>query len=103
MFYSRSEEQLQEWNNFKESGSSFPVAIRALDSPLGPHPESDLDIDLYYVSTPIANMDESDCWISLNHLKKSATSLPEVIEALSSPLGPYPESDLATDLYSAST
>jgi hypothetical protein len=86
MFYSRSEEQLQEWNNFKESGSSFLVVIGALDSPLGPHPESDLDTNLYYVSTPIDNMDESDCWINLNRLKKSTTSLPEVIGALSSPL-----------------
>jgi hypothetical protein len=31
-------------------------------------------------------------------LKKSTTSLSAVIEALSSPLGPHPESDLVTDL-----
>jgi hypothetical protein len=37
------------------------------------------------------------------HLKKSATSLLVVIEALGSPLGPHPESDLTTDLYSGST
>jgi hypothetical protein len=36
-------------------------------------------------------------------LKKSATSLPAAIGALASPLGPYPESDLSTDLYSGST
>jgi hypothetical protein len=42
--------------------------IGALDSPLEPHLESDLTTDLYYVSTPIANMDESDQWIILNLL-----------------------------------
>jgi hypothetical protein len=31
------------------------------------------------------------------------TSLPAAIETLSSPLGPHPESDLVTDLYSGST
>jgi hypothetical protein len=36
-------------------------------------------------------------------LKKSATSLSVMIEALGSPLGPHPKSDLATDLYSVST
>jgi hypothetical protein len=36
-------------------------------------------------------------------LKKSTTSLPVVIGALGSPLGPHPESDLPTDLYSGST
>jgi hypothetical protein len=30
------------------------VMIGALDSPLGPHPESDLETYLYSVSTPIA-------------------------------------------------
>jgi hypothetical protein len=34
--------------------------------------------------------------------KKSVTSLPAVIEALGSPLGLHPESDLATHLYSSS-
>jgi hypothetical protein len=47
-------------------------------------------------------MDESNCKISFNILKKSTTSLPAVIESLGSPLGPHPESDLATDLYSGS-
>jgi hypothetical protein len=36
-------------------------------------------------------------------LKKSVTSLSAVIGALYSPLGPHPESDLATNLYSDST
>jgi hypothetical protein len=36
-------------------------------------------------------------------LKKFVTSLPGVIGALGSPLGPHPESDLATNLYVGST
>jgi hypothetical protein len=51
----------------------------------------------------ITIMDEFDRQINCNSLKKSATSLSVVIEALSSPLGPQPESDLVTDLYSGST
>jgi hypothetical protein len=51
----------------------------------------------------IAIMDESDRQINCNSLKKSATSLSAVIRALGSPLGPHPESDLVTDLYSGST
>jgi hypothetical protein len=48
-------------------------------------------------------MDESDHRISFNRLKKSATSLPTAIGALRSPLGPHPESDLASNLYCGST
>jgi hypothetical protein len=77
--------------------------IGASVSPLGPHSECDLAIDLYSGSTPIANMDESSHRISFNSLKKFTISLSAVIGALGSPLGPHPESDLATDLYSAST
>jgi hypothetical protein len=51
----------------------------------------------------IAIMDESDRQINFNNLKKSATSLSAAIGALGSPLGPNPESDLITDLYSVST
>jgi hypothetical protein len=51
----------------------------------------------------IANMDESDRQINFNSLKKSATSLSVVIRALGSLLGPHPESDLVADLYSGST
>jgi hypothetical protein len=91
------------FNSFKESVTLLPAAIRAMSSPLGPHPESDLATYLYSSSTPIANMDESNRQISFNRLKKSATSLSAVIEALGSSLGHYKESDLATDLYSGST
>jgi hypothetical protein len=51
----------------------------------------------------IAIMDESDRQINFNSLKKSAISLSASIGALYSPLGPHPESDLVTDLYSTST
>jgi hypothetical protein len=49
------------FNSLKKIVTSLSVAIGALGSPLGPHPESDLVIDLYSNSTPIANMDMSGC------------------------------------------
>jgi hypothetical protein len=51
----------------------------------------------------IAIMDESDRQINFNSLKKFVTSLSVTIGVLGSPLGPHLESDLVTDLYSAST
>jgi hypothetical protein len=102
-FYSRPEEQLQERLRLKKFATSLSAVFGALGSPLGPHSESDLVTDLYSGCTPIANMDESDCQINFNSLNKSVISLSAVIEALGSPLGPHPESDLETDLYSAST
>jgi hypothetical protein len=47
-------------------------------------------------------MDEFDHRIGFNSLKKFAISLSAVIGALSSPLVPHPERDLATNLYSDS-
>jgi hypothetical protein len=91
------------FNSLKKSTTLLLAAIGALGSPLGPHPESDLVTDLYSGSTPIANMDRSGCQISFNSLNKSVISLSAAIGALDSPLGPHPESDLETDLYSAST
>jgi hypothetical protein len=91
------------FNSIKKSVTSLSVAIRALGSQLGPHPESNLVIDLYSDSTPIANMDRSGCQISFNSLNKSVISLSVAIGTLGSPLGPHPESDLQTDLYSGST
>jgi gamma-glutamylcysteine synthetase len=55
------------------------------------------------LSATIAIMDESDRQINFNSLKKFATSLATAIRTLCSPLGPYLESDLVTDLYSTST
>jgi hypothetical protein len=55
------------------------------------------------LSAVISIMDESDRHINFNSLKKSVTSLSAAIGALSSHLGPHPESDLVTDLYSGST
>jgi hypothetical protein len=102
-FYSRPEEQLQEHLRLKKSVTSLSAVIGALGSPLGPHPESDLVTELYSDSTLIANMNESGCQISFNSLNKSVISLSAVIEALGSLLGPHPESDLETYLYSGST
>jgi hypothetical protein len=52
---------------------------------------------LTFHSRPEEHLQERLC------LKKSVTSLPAEIEALGSLLGPHPESDLATNLYSGST
>ncbi|WP_428637458.1 hypothetical protein, partial [Shewanella sp.] len=86
------------FNSLRKSVTSLSAVIGALGSPLGPHPESDLPTDLYSGSTLIAIIDESDCRISFNSIKESATSLSVVIGALDSPLGSHPEIDLITDL-----
>jgi hypothetical protein len=91
------------FNNLKKSVTSLSAAIGTLSSILGPHPESDLVTYIYFGSTLIANMDMFDCQISFNSLNKSIISLSAAIGELSSPLEPYPESDLETNLYSAST
>jgi hypothetical protein len=91
------------FNSLKKYVTSLLAVIGALDSPLGSHPEIDLVTDLYSRSTPIANMDRSDCQNSFNSLNKSVISLSTMIGALDSPLGPHPESGLETDLYSGST
>jgi hypothetical protein len=91
------------FNSLKKSVTSLSAVIGALGSHLGPHPKSDLVTDLYSGFTPIANMDMSGCQVSFNSLNKSVVSLSAVIRTLDSPLGPHPESDLETDLYSGST
>jgi hypothetical protein len=91
------------FNILKKSAISVSAVTGALDSPLGPHPESDIVTDLYSISTPIGNMDMSGCQISFNSLKKSVISLSAAIGALVSPLGPHPESGLETFLYFGST
>jgi hypothetical protein len=102
-FHNRLEEQLQERLRLKKSTTSLLAAIGALGSPLEPHLESDLATDLYSDSTPIANMDESNRWISFNLLNKSMISLSVVIGTSDSLLGPRLERDLATGLHSGST
>jgi hypothetical protein len=97
------EEQLQEHLRLKEFVSSLLVTIGALGSPLGPHLKSNLAIDLYSNSTPIANKDESDCRFSFNLLNKSMISLLASIGALGSPLRSRTERDLAIYLYFSST
>jgi hypothetical protein len=90
------------FNLLTKSVISLSAVIGVLDSPLEPHPESDLPTDLYSSSALIAIMDESNCRISFNLLTKSAISLLAVIRASGSPLGSYPERVLATDLHSSS-
>jgi hypothetical protein len=97
-FHSRLEEQLQERLRLKKSTTSLSVAIGELGYPLGPHPESELTTNIYFGSTAIANLDESDRWISFNLLNKFTISLSAAIGASDSPLGPYPERDLAINL-----
>jgi hypothetical protein len=91
------------FNSLTKSTTLLSAAIEALGSPLGPHLESHIVTDLYSGSTPIANMDMSDCQISFNSLNKFVISLSAANGALGSPLGPNLESDLETDLYSGST
>jgi hypothetical protein len=98
----KSDHQIN-FNSIKKSVTTLLVVIGALDSPLGPHPESDLVTDLYSDSTPIANMDRSDCQISFNSLNKYVISLSVAIGALGTPLEPHLKNDLETDLYSSST
>jgi hypothetical protein len=92
-----------DFNCLNKSVISLSAVIRVLDSPLGPHPESDLPTDLYYGSTPIAIMDESDRWVDFNCLIKSVISLSMAIGASGSPLRPRSQRDLAIDLCSGST
>jgi hypothetical protein len=91
------------FNSLNKFMTSLLVVIRALDSPLGLHPGSDLVTYLYSGFTLIANMDRFGCQISFNSLNKSAFSLSVAIGALGSPLEPYPESDIEIDLYFGST
>jgi hypothetical protein len=58
----------------------------ALGSPLGPHPESDLEIDLYSGSTPIAIKTSPIVGSVLDDFKKSTTSLQ--IYTLAQPTSP---------------
>jgi hypothetical protein len=100
----KDESNLQiSFNIVNKSSTSLSAAIGALGSPLRPHPESDLPTYLYSDSTLIVIMDESDRQISFNILNKSTTSLSAVIRALGFHLGPHPENDLVTCLYSGVT
>jgi hypothetical protein len=63
------------FNSLNKSVISLSAAIGALDSPLGPHPKSDLEIDLSYGSTPIAIKTSPIVESVLDDLKKSTTSL----------------------------
>jgi hypothetical protein len=63
------------FNNLKKFMTSLAAAIGALGYPLGPHLESDLVIDLYSGSTPIAIKTSPITRSVLDDFKKSTTSL----------------------------
>jgi hypothetical protein len=89
IFHSRLKEQIQERLHLKKYVTSLSVAIGALGSPLGLHPESDLATNLYSIFTPIAIIDESDRRISFNSLKKFVILLLAAIGTLDTLLGPH--------------
>jgi hypothetical protein len=63
------------FNSLNKSVISLSAAIGALGSPLGPHPESDLETYLYYGSTLVAIKTSSIARSVLDDFKKSTTSL----------------------------
>jgi hypothetical protein len=63
------------FNGLNKSAISLSAMIGALGSPLGPHPESDLEIDLYSGSTPIAIKTSLIARSVLDDFKKSTTLL----------------------------
>jgi hypothetical protein len=83
--------------------TSLLVAIAIMDESNCQINFNSLKKSVTSLPTAIAIMDELDHQINFNSLKKSATLLSVAIEALGSPLGPHLESDLVTDLYSGST
>jgi hypothetical protein len=92
------------FNSLNKFVISLSAVIGALGSLLGPHPESDLETNLYSGRIyPDSYQDESDRRISFNNLIKSTISLSATIDALGSLLWSHPKSDLAIDLYSVST
>jgi hypothetical protein len=70
----RSDYQIN-FNSLNKSVISLSAEIGALGSPLGPHPESDLETDLYYGSTRIAIKMSPITGSILDDFKKSTTSL----------------------------
>jgi hypothetical protein len=63
------------FNSLNKSVISLSAVIGALGSPLGSHPESDLETDIYSSSTPIAIKTSPIVESVLNDFKKSTTSV----------------------------
>jgi hypothetical protein len=63
------------FNSLNKFIISLSAVIGALDSPLGPHSERDIEIDLYSVSTPIAIKMSLIAGSILDDFKKFTTSL----------------------------
>jgi gamma-glutamylcysteine synthetase len=91
------------FNSLKKSATSLLAAIAIMDKSDRQINFNSLKKSVSSLPVAIAVMDESDRQINFNSLKKSVTSLSAAIGALSSPLGPNPENDLVTYLYSVST
>jgi hypothetical protein len=91
------------FNSIKKSATSLLAAIAIMDESNCQINFNNLKKSVTSFPAVIAIIDESDRQINFNSLKKSVTSHSAVIGALSSPLGPHPESYLVTDLYSGST
>jgi hypothetical protein len=91
------------FSSLKKSVTLFLVAIAIMDKSDRQINFNSLKKSATSLPAVIAIMDESDRQINFNSLKKSVTSLSVTIGVLGFPLGPHPESDLVTDLYSAST
>jgi hypothetical protein len=69
------------FNHLKKSAILLSAMIGASDSPLAPHPESDLETDLYSGSTPIAIKTSLTIESVLDDFKRATISLQEVTKA----------------------
>jgi hypothetical protein len=69
------------FNHLNKFTILLPAMIGASDSPLAPHPESDLETDLYSGSTPIAIKTSLIIKSVLDDFKRATTSLQEVTKA----------------------
>jgi hypothetical protein len=63
------------FNSLNKFAILLSAMIGALGSPLGPHPESNLETDLYFGSTPIAIKISSIAESVLDNFKKATSSL----------------------------
>jgi hypothetical protein len=69
------------FNRLNKFVISLPAVFESSGSPLEPHPERDLAMDLYFGSTPIAIKTSSIAKSVLDDFKKSITSLQKTIKA----------------------
>jgi hypothetical protein len=84
------------------TSSSLTAVIRALSSPLVPHPERDLTIDLHSGSTLIAIKDESNHRIRFRRLQEIYIMTTRSDQGIGFSSRNPSKKDIATDLYSGS-